>query len=55
MLHPEAQKRGGYTDMRKVINMSFFQVVYYVLYPTLPYPTLSYPALISALASSYHI
>lgn len=53
MLHPEAQKRGGYTDMRKVINMSFFQVVYYVLYPAIPYPTLPSPHLCPCLISSY--
>ena len=48
MLHPEAQKRGGYTDMKKVINMPFFKVIYYVLYPAQPCP-----ALTSALASFY--
>ena len=26
MLHPEAHKRGGYTDMKKVFNMPFFEV-----------------------------
>lgn len=36
MLHPEAHKRGGYTDMKRVFNMPFFEVIYNLPYPTPP-------------------